>query len=109
MQIRQYARGLFAASLLLLTVAASADEYSFQVTNSTRSTITKILVSENGRSWGYFDIGRGIRPGRTVELTWDASTNDESCFQWVKAKFADGSESERAKFDFCEEDLVLEF
>lgn len=93
----------------LTFTAAHAEEYSFKATNSTNTTITKILVSENKRKWGYFDIGRGIKPGATTKLVWDQSTNSENCTQWVKAVFADDSESEPAKFDFCESGLEIEF
>lgn len=97
---------------LLVTVfafSAVADEYTFKVTNNTKLTIKKILVSEDGEEYGYFDIGKGIAPGKTVELVWDQSTNGESCEQYFKAVFADGEESEPAAFDFCESDVALEF
>jgi hypothetical protein len=89
--------------------AYAGEEYSFTVHNSTDSRITKLLASENKRSWGKFDIGSGIRAGHTVSLSWSQSTNSQSCKQWVKVVYADGSESEPAKFDFCESDLELEF
>ncbi len=99
-----------AAVFVLTTVTASAaDSYSFKVKNTTDTKITKILVSEDGQDYGYFDIGSGIKPGQSMKLVWDASTNGESCKQWFKAVFADGSESKPVKFDFCEEDLELEF
>ena len=93
----------------LVVTGAHADEFSFTASNSTGSAITAVLVSENKSDWGYFDIGSGIAPGSTVNLVWDKSTNNEACAQWVKATFADGSESEPASFDFCEEGLALEF
>ncbi|WP_037085036.1 MULTISPECIES: hypothetical protein [Neorhizobium] len=97
------------ASTALVPNGAHAAEYSFTATNGTKSPVTKVLVSENKKDWGYFDIGSGIKPGTTVDLVWDKSTNSESCTQWVKANFADGSESEPAKFDFCEDGLEIEF
>ncbi|BDA84942.1 hypothetical protein Sa4125_24840 [Aureimonas sp. SA4125] len=97
-----------AASGMIVT-AAQAAEFSFTATNTTSSAITEVFVSENKREWGYFDIGSGIKPGSTVNLVWDQSTNSESCAQWVKAAYADGSESEPAKFDFCENGLEIEF
>ncbi|MBU2328936.1 MAG: hypothetical protein KJ755_16550 [Alphaproteobacteria bacterium] len=106
--------GLFAIAFAvagngMVSTVAQANEFSFTASNSTSTAITEILVSENKSDWGYFDIGSGIKPGSTVDLVWDQSTNGESCAQWVKATFADGSESEPAKFDFCENGLELDF
>ena len=71
-------------SSAIKNVVASGD-YSFKVHNNTKVTITKILVSEDGKDYGYFDIGNGIAPGETAELVWDKSTNGESCHQYFKA------------------------
>jgi hypothetical protein len=84
-------------------------EYTYKVHNKSRSTITALLASEDGKTYGSFDIGKGIAPGQTVTLVWDKSTDNGNCEQWIKAKFADGGVSPAAKFDFCEADLVLEF
>ena len=100
---------LFALLLFMSFSAFAADEYTFKVHNNSGQTIKKILVSEDGDEYGFFDIGKGIKAGATVSLVWDASTNGESCEQYFKAVFADGSESEPQQFDFCEEDLTLEF
>jgi hypothetical protein len=40
---------------------------------------------------------------------WDSSTNGEDCEQYFKAVFANKEESEAQKFDFCEDDVTLEF
>ncbi len=88
---------------------ATAVEYTYKVHNKSSSTITSLLASEDGKTYGEFDIGKGIAPGKIVTLVWDKSTDEGNCEQWVKAKFADGGVSPAAKFDFCEEDLVLEF
>lgn len=93
----------------MTVTAAHADEFSFTATNSTNTAITQLLVSEDKAEWGYFDIGSGIKPGATVDLAWDQSTNGDNCVQWVKAAYADGSELEPTKFDFCESGLELEF
>lgn len=100
---------LGAAASGMTVIAAHADEFSFKATNTTSSAITGILVSEDKSTWGAFNIGSGIKPGSTADLVWDQSTNGESCAQWVKATYADGSESEPAQFDFCEDGLELEF
>jgi len=101
---------LLVVAFLFMSFAAFAeDQYKFGVHNNTKQAIKKILVSEDGEEFGFFDIGKGIKPGQTVQLVWDTSTNGESCEQYFKAVFADGEESEATKFDFCEEGLVLEF
>ena len=84
-------------------------DYSFKVKNTTKELITKILVSEDGEKYGYFDIGAGIKPGETMTLVWDKSTNSGSCHQWFKAVWESGEEGKPVKFDFCEKDLQLEF
>lgn len=93
----------------LNVMAASDDQYSFKVTNITDAKIVKLLASEDGESYLNFDIGKGIKPGETVTLNWDKKTNDAGCKWYLKAVFADGSKSKAKRFDFCEEDLELEF
>ncbi|MDO9415558.1 hypothetical protein [Pararhizobium sp.] len=93
----------------MMATCAYAAEFSFTARNTTQSAITEVWVSENKKDWGYFDIGKGINPDATVDLVWDQSTNSETCGQWVKATYADGSESEPAKFDFCEVGLAIDF
>lgn len=88
---------------------ADDDQYSFKVKNTTKELITKILVSEDGTKYGYFDIGKGIKPGETMTLVWDKSTNGSSCNQWFKAVWESGEEGKPVKFNFCEKDLELEF
>ena len=104
---------LFSVAFILMSFtvsnAQSSDEYSFKVFNNTKSTIKKLLVSEDGKKYGYFDIGKGIAAGKSVTLVWDKSTNDEECVQYFKAVYADGTESQPAKFDFCEDELELVF
>lgn len=98
-------------AVVLLTFGGvlHAEEYSFVVKNKTESRITQLLASEDGKTYGKFDIGRGIQAGGKVTLVWDESTNNEDCKQWIKAIFADGSESEPTIFDFCEKNLEIEF
>ena len=84
-------------------------EYSFKVHNKTKQTIKKLLASEDGEKYGFFDIGKGIKPGETMTLVWDKSTDGGKCTQYFKAVYDDDSESEPEKFDFCEKDLELEF
>ena len=100
---------LFVGAMSCNDAAAGESGYSFTVRNKTRVKMTKLLVSEDKKDWGYFDIGTGIAPGESEKLVWDSSTNNEGCDQYVKAAYADDTESEEAKFNFCEADLELEF
>ena len=95
-------------TLASLSFSASAD-YSFEVQNNTDYTIVSLEASEDGRKWGKFNIGKGIKSGYSTTLTWAESTDDSGCEWYFKAKFNDGTESEPMAFDFCEEELVLEF
>jgi hypothetical protein len=95
--------------LAFLSPVVRADDYSFKVHNTTKETITKLLVSEDGETYGNFDIGDGIKPGDTETLVWNKSTNSQSCHQWFKAVWEGGKEGKPVKFDFCEKNLTLEF
>jgi len=105
---------LIGCALLVTTIVppaarAEGGDYSFKVKNTTDELITKILVSEDGEKYGYFDIGDGLSPGETMTLVWDKSTNGQSCHQWFKAVWESGKEGKPVKFDFCEKGLQLEF
>lgn len=95
--------------LAIAPLRATENNYSFKVHNTTDYTIKKLLASEDGETYSNFDIGKGIGPGKTVELIWDKSTDEGKCEWWFKAIFDDDEESEAVQIDFCEEDLVLEF
>jgi len=88
---------------------ASNVDYRFKVHNKTGVTITKLMASDTGKNYRPFDVGAGVKPGQVMTLVWDQSTDDGACEWWIKAVYADGSSSPPAQFDFCEEDLVLEF
>src|SRR5689334_18024743 len=103
---------MLAVAVVLMTGSLSmarTPEYKFKVHNNTKQDIKKLQVSQDGKTWGYFDIGSGIKAGETVELVWDKSTDNENCEQYFKVLFADGDWSDAVKFDFCEKGLVLEF
>jgi hypothetical protein len=104
---------MLATALMLLSFtlgfAKSSSEYKFKVHNNTKHDIKKILVSEDGKKWGYFDIGDGIAAGATEELVWDKSTDNGYCEWHFKAVFDNKEESEAVEFNFCEKNLVLEF
>ena len=95
--------------LLAVRAGAAEDRYTFTIENTTDEKIVQLLVSEDGKEWAAFDIGKGVKPKQTVTLEWNEESNEQSCEQKVKAVYEDGSESEEAEFDFCEEDLELEF
>jgi hypothetical protein len=103
---------MLAAALILMSGTlslASSNDYKFKVHNNTKQDIKKLQVSEDGKKWGFFEIGDGIKAGETVELAWDKATDNEGCEQYFKVQFADNDWSEPVKFDFCEKGLVLEF
>jgi hypothetical protein len=106
-------KSIYALALVLVSQAFSAqaeeDQYTFKVLNKTDSLITELLVSEDGKNWGSFDLGAGVAPGGEGTMAWDKSTDGQGCEQQVKAKYKGGTESETATFDFCEDDLKLEF
>ncbi|MSP28602.1 MAG: hypothetical protein EXR80_09440 [Methylococcales bacterium] len=112
MTIQKAAGLLMVAGLLVVSaMSAYAEEggYSFVAHNTTKVAIKQMLVSEDGKKWGGFDIGSGLAAGQSVTLVWAASTDNESCTQFVKAVFSDGEEGEPVKFYFCEKGLELEF
>src|SRR6266404_3611923 len=102
----------FTAAIFLSRLAIAEEEgkeYSFILHNTTQEKITSLMVSEDGEKWGKFDIGKGLEPGDSAKLVWDKATNSQSCSQFVKAEFEDGSESKPVKHDFCKEGLELGF
>ena len=84
-------------------------QYSFKVKNANVQKITKLLASEDGKKYLEFDIGRGIDVDEVVTLNWDKSTNKSECEWYIKAVYADKSVGEAVQFNFCEEDLIIEF
>jgi hypothetical protein len=117
MKLQYLCRKAFVLAFALALVSFNAayavmpptPEYSFKVTNKTKVAIKKLYASEDGKKYGFFDIGAGIGAGRSMTLVWDKSTDQGNCEQYFKAVFADGEESEPVVFDFCEEDLELVF
>jgi hypothetical protein len=96
--------------LSLPRLARAGDgDYSFKVHNTTEHKITGLMCSEDGETYGNFDIGDGIKPGDSMTLVWDKSTHSQSCHQYFKAEFEDESESKPVQFDFCKAGLELDF
>ncbi|HEY0323298.1 MAG TPA: hypothetical protein VGC66_20240 [Pyrinomonadaceae bacterium] len=100
---------IFALALMSVPVGhAQPQEYSFTVRNVGKDRVIKLLASEDGKTWGFFDIGDGIDPGETKTIVWDRTTNNQACVQFFKAAFDDGLESPPKKFDFCKKDLAID-
>ena len=99
----------FIAIISLAAVTAHAESYKFKVNNTTKNKMVKLLVSQDGKQWGEFNLGGGVAAGTSAMMVWDESTNGQNCEQHVKAVYDDGAESEPATFDFCEADLELDF
>jgi len=101
---------LVVAVFALCASTAHAKEYTFKLENNTDTKIVKIEASEDGKHWGEFDLGKkGLPAHGKMELVWDESTNASGCEWQVRATYADGSKAPPAQFDFCEDDIVLEF
>ena len=100
-----------ALALAAFSVNAKSSQWHFKVKNSTSTDIVKLQVSTNKKDWGAFDIGKdGIGPGETATMVWDASTDNDPCEEWIRAKFSDGQYSAPSKQDFCEDlDSPIEF
>lgn len=102
-------RALLCGLLLSVFATSASAEYAFQIENNTDSKILAIVVSEDGENWGAFDIGAGIEAGTVADLVWDSSTDDSGCVWYFMASFADGSDSDLVEFDFCDDELVIQF
>jgi hypothetical protein len=68
-----------------------------------------VLASEDGKKYLEFDIGKGIDVDEIVTLNWDKATNKAGCEWYIKAVYADKSVGEPVRFNFCEEDLIIQF
>lgn len=101
-------RSMLAAVLVLASGSALAD-YKFDVHNNSDQNIVKIEASEDGITWGEFDVGEGIASGETSTLVWDASTDEGNCEWQFRATFQEGYVSPASTLDFCEDELTIEF
>jgi hypothetical protein len=101
-------RFVIAAALVLASGSAMA-EYQFDVHNNSDQKIVTLEASEDGESWGEFDIGSGIDSGDTSTLMWDSSTDDGNCEWEFRATFEEGYVSPSSTLDFCEDELTIEF
>lgn len=86
-----------------------SDLFTFTVTNQTDLAITELWASVDDEEWASFGLSdSGIPSGETITIAWDEHTNDSPCEWYISAVFEDGSETESALFNFCEEpDLTI--
>jgi len=84
-------------------------EYSFDVHNNSDQRIIALEASEDGSSWGEFNIGKGIPSGETMTLTWSEETDESGCEWDFRATFEEGYVSEASTLDFCDGDLQIDF
>lgn len=108
MKIAPFFKAAVLSAFVAIAAPAFADDYSFVIHNKTDTKVVKVLVSEDKKEYAEFDLDGGIGAGKKATLVWDKSTNNQNCKQWIKVIYANGDESEITKFDFCEEDLVIE-
>ena len=101
-------RYMLAAALVFASGSALA-EYKFDVHNNSDQDIVKIEASEDGTTWGEFDIGEGIPSGETSTLVWDQSTDGGNCEWEFRATFEEGFVTPPSTLDFCEDELTIEF
>lgn len=114
MRLKRISAGI---GILMLSMAifsslagmAAAAEYTFKIENNANVALKKLMVSEDGEDWGYFDIGSGVPAGESRTLVWGEAAEGQKCRQYVKAIFSDGTTSKPKKYDFCEKGLALEF
>jgi hypothetical protein len=85
----------------IFAISVKAEEYKFSIHNNSDVAISQVLVSEDGKEWGYFTLESNIAPKTEGEMVWGEHTNHEACSQWIKIGFEDGSVTEPKKFDFC--------
>ena len=81
----------------------NAEQWYFFVKNESKHKIVKLEVKEKNGGWGGFSLGGGIAPGKTKQIIWAESTNNQDCNQYLRATFSDGARSPAGKFDFCKD------
>lgn len=88
---------------VVFAAGLSARSFRFKVTNTGKSPMSAMDISEKGKGeWHPFDIGGSIAAGTTVLLIWDEQPNEEDCSWSVRVKFANGVTKESV-IDFCKE------
>lgn len=102
-------RVLFAAVLMAAFTTPAFADYRFTVHNNSDQDIVKIEVSEDGESWGPFNIGDGIPSEGSAELVWDESTDNSGCEWLFRATFEEGYVANSDTINFCEEGVEINF
>lgn len=94
--------GMSLLSLAIILIGSSAakaqdSEFSLKVINRTEVTFKKLLVSVDGKRWGFFDVGAGIASGKSADLVWSKTTDTEPCKQCVKPSMQTNPNRYRSK------------
>ena len=98
---------VFVLSVSLVSAKANALDL-IRVSNSSNKKIAKIVASSDGENYGLFSSGNGIKPGETVEYGWDTQ-GKTTCVVYLKAVYADRSESKPAQVDPCRGNVAVDF
>ena len=77
------------------------------VVNSATLNIIKVLTSADGGNYESFNVGRGIRPGKSRVFPIDES--NQPCDLQIKVMYADRSETAPVRVNACEKDVTVEF
>ncbi len=102
---------LFVTAAMVCIFALSAFAASFgnrvQVRNSSPKKINTIQASADGASFVTFSLATGLKPGQTVTFNFNGA--QQTCEWFLKATYADRSESHSQKFNLCQQDAVVDF
>src|SRR5436305_1187326 len=90
---------------LSLTVLSAFNGNRVQVVNSSAKKINKIQASADGASFVTFTLPTGLKPGQTVDFNFNGA--QQTCEWFLKATYADRSESHSTRFNLCEKDAVV--
>lgn len=88
-------------------LAQNPGEYKFKLTNNTSKAIVTVVAAENEKNVGDFTLEGPIKPGESVTLVWDKSTDNSDCNWAITVGFEDGSVAEPSIVDFCQSNVSL--
>lgn len=66
-------------SAVATTVESGGFSDWYQSESAPAFLLTGLLASEDGKTYGKFDVGEGIEAGGTMTLAWDKSTDKFDC------------------------------